>query len=146
MNPAQYKQAMRQRALERRAELNREEAASPSEGSLGVPHPPGTDTSAELKLQGNDVDDGSAATSPATCSSTGGCGLDEGFCIQNEVRRKGSAGSDKLSFVHIFRRLFLFFTIISHASRYLSYQADHLDSCCMIRTQLLRPFTFCALL
>ncbi|CAN0350624.1 unnamed protein product [Pylaiella littoralis] len=84
MNPAQYKQAMRQRALERRAELNREEAASPSERSLGAPHPPGTDTSAELKLQGNDVDDGSAATSPATCSSTGGCGLDEGFCIRNE--------------------------------------------------------------
>lgn len=97
MNPAQYKQAMRQRALERRAELSREAAASTSERSLGVPHPPRTDACStlstgqvpKLELQGNDVDGDSAATSPATCSSSaGGGGWVEGFCVQDQVRKE----------------------------------------------------------
>ncbi|CBJ32450.1 expressed unknown protein [Ectocarpus siliculosus] len=96
MNPAQYKQAMRQRQLERRAEL-----LSKCEG-LGFTHPPrkGKDSSSvksididrarhqqqhglfvsKLKLHGEDSEGGSAATSLA--SSAGGGGMVEGFGVR----------------------------------------------------------------
>lgn len=99
MNPTQYKQAMRQRALDRRAELSREAAASPSERSLGMAHPPRDSRGGQqqhglvpkLQLQRNDNEGDSAATSPATCSSTGGGGLVEGFGAQDKVEERGDS-------------------------------------------------------
>jgi len=98
MNPAQYKEAMRQRALERRAELSRVEAIPQHmlERSLGATHPPSKSSSRgqprhdrllvpELQVQGDDSEGGSAAISIA--SAAGGGELVAGFGGQDQVSR-----------------------------------------------------------
>lgn len=82
MNPTQYKEAMRQRALGRRAELERAEALP--RRSLGITHPPLRDPSSpaaragqrgvvpKLQVQVDDSEGGSEATSFASAIAGGG--------------------------------------------------------------------------
>eukprot|EP00903_Cladosiphon_okamuranus_P016696 g15391.t2 len=63
MNPAQYKEAMRQRALERRVELERAEA----EERCVLPKP-----QLQLQVEGEDSEGGSAAASFASVAAGGG--------------------------------------------------------------------------
>lgn len=102
MNPAQYKEAMRQRALERRAELERAEAQR--QRSLGVTHPPPSlrDLSSaarpgqercivpnlQLQVRGDDSEGGSAATSFASAAAGGGSVEGLSDRDHDHVRRK----------------------------------------------------------
>ena len=99
MNPTQYKKAMRQRALERRAELERAEALP--QPSLGATHPPRRDSffsSAarvgqergvvpKLQVHGDDSEGGSAATSFASAAAGGGSVEGLGDHDHDQVRR-----------------------------------------------------------
>lgn len=102
MNPAQYKKAMQQRALERRAELERAEALP--QRSLGATHPPRRDSSfapggqrgaspkvqvqMQVQVHGDDSEGNSEGGSAATsfASAAAGGGSVEGFSDQDQVR------------------------------------------------------------
>lgn len=101
MNPTQYKKAMRQRALDRRTELERAEAFP--QRRLGVTHPPLRDSTLaaraeqqrgvpKLQAQGDESEGGSAATSFASASAGGGSV--EGFSLSDhdQVRKEKREG------------------------------------------------------
>lgn len=100
MNPTQYKKAMQQRALERRAELERAEALP--QRNLGVTHPPRRDSAfapggqrgralpqVQVPVHGDDSEGGSAA-SPFASAVAGGASV-EGFSDHDQVRREVAA-------------------------------------------------------
>lgn len=108
MNPAQYKKAMRQRALDRRAELERAAEALPQR-NLGATHPPDRASSFSqqhghvqiqhiqvptLQIHGDDGEGGSAATS-FTSAAAGG-GSIEGLSEHEQVRRGGKRPGAKV--------------------------------------------------